>query len=241
MSQIQAGQKTIVLFSGGKDSFLATCKLIEEGDSVVMVCFETFAGIASNNAKHGAKRIIEKYGADKAEFLGTFTNAGIWRQLAFPFFNMTPTEIIEQFGELTMSQFNCLTCRSAMYVWVIIKAKQIGVKKVADGTRKSQGFVIELPCMTERFAVFFKGFDIELVFPVIDLDDDWLLKNLLLQRGFVPKVIEPQCLVGAPLQGGKEPDECVRLAAARYFEKIIVPAAKKMIKEEFPITGGNFI
>jgi hypothetical protein len=95
--------------------------------------------------------------------------------------------------------------------------------------------------MTERFADFFKEFGIELVFPVLDLEDDWLLKSLLLQRGFISKVIEPQCLIGAPLPGGKEPEECVQLAVTKYFEKIIVPTAKKIIAEGFPITGGDFI
>jgi len=241
MSQVRTAEKTIVLFSGGKDSFLATCKLIEEGNFVAMVCFETFAGIGCQNATHGAKRIIQKYGIDKAEFLGNFTNVGIWRQLAFPFLNMKPSEVIDQFGEITVSQFNCLTCRSAMYVWVIIKAMELGIKKAADGARKSQGFVIELPCMTDRFTKFFSEFGIELVFPVLDLKDDWLLKSLLLQRGFVPKVIEPQCLIGAPLSGGKEPEECVQLAVTKYFEKIIVPTARKMIAEGFPITGSDFI
>jgi len=37
-----------------------------------------------------------------------------------------------------------------MYVWTILKAQEINVSCVADGARKNQGFVIELPCMTER-------------------------------------------------------------------------------------------
>ncbi len=53
---------------------------------------------------------------------------------------MKPSEIIAEFGELTVSQFNCLTCRSAMYLWTIIKAKEMGISCVADGARIVQGF-----------------------------------------------------------------------------------------------------
>jgi len=128
-----------------------------------------------------------------------------------------------------------------MYVWVIIKAKQMNVTVVADGARKSQGFVIELPCMTERFKSFFAEFGITLMFPVIDLESDLRLKNLLLARGFVPKVIEPQCLIGVPLPGGKEPEKDVQDAVLQYFNKVIVPKARELISNNFPITAKDII
>ncbi len=43
-------KEVLTLFSGGKDSFLATCLLIEEGFKVYMVTFENGAGVASHNA-----------------------------------------------------------------------------------------------------------------------------------------------------------------------------------------------
>lgn len=233
----------IVLFSGGKDSFLATCQSIEEGLKAYMVNFENFAGIAGNHAEHGAKRIIAKYGNDCAEFLGVYSTAGIWREFILPFLNMKPSKILEEYGEITTSQFNCLTCRSAMYIWTIIKSKGMGICKVADGARKNQGFVIELPCMTERFQSFFRECGLELSFPVSDLESDWRLKNLLLARGFVPKTIEPQCLIGVPLLDEKEPDQSTQEAVVKYFEEVIVPRAKELINNEnFPISGrGDFI
>ena len=224
-------EKIIMLFSGGKDSFLATCLLIEAGFNVHMVCFETFAGLAGDNARYGAMRIISRYGEDCANFLGVYPNVGFWREFILPFLNMKPSEILEQYGELTVSQFNCLTCRSAMYVWTIIKAKEMSIQKVADGARKSQGFVIELPCMLEQFQNFFKGFGLELLFPVSNLDNDWHLKNLLLTKGFVPKVIEPQCLIGAPLPSGGELEEVIQRAVVTYFNDVIVPRARNIIND----------
>ncbi|MBU3934359.1 hypothetical protein KKC00_00065 [Patescibacteria group bacterium] len=234
-------KKAIVLFSGGKDSFLTTCLIIESGFKVSMVCFETFAGIASENAKHGVDRIIVRYGIDKAEFLGVYSNVGIWREFVFPFLNMTPSQILAEFGEITTSQFNCLTCRSAMYTWVIIKAKQMGINVVADGARKSQGFVIELPCMMRQFSAFFAKYGITLMFPIADLKSDWRLKNLLLARGFVPKVVEPQCLIGASLPGGQKPSKETQDAVVQYFDKVVGPKMNELISVDFPITSQGLI
>lgn len=224
-------KKAIMLFSGGKDSFLATCCLIEQGYFVYMVTFENGAGLRGYNAKYGADRIIRRYGENKAKFLGVQCVAGIWREFFLPYFNMKPKEILEKYGELTVSQYHCLTCRTSMYIWSIIKAEQIGVKNIADGARKVQGFVIELPGMIKRFKEFFSEFSMELILPVYDLDSDWEKKDLLLMKGFVPKTIEPQCLVGVPLPNGKAPDLEVQSATERFFESFVEPVARKIIKE----------
>ena len=230
MKEMNAKKKeAILLFSGGRDSFLAGCYLIEEGFKIYMVTFENGVGLAAHNAEHGTKRIVKRYGKDRAEFLGVYSVVGIWREFFLPYFNMKPSEISKEFGELTISQFYCLTCRSAMYVWTIIKAKQMGIKYIADGARKDQGFVIELPNMIKRFRDFFAEHSIELLLPVWDLESDWERKNLLLLRGFVPKTLEPQCLIGVGLPGGRIPDEEIQKAAENYFDKVILPRTKKII------------
>jgi hypothetical protein len=234
-------KETIMLFSGGKDSFLSTCYLIEDGFKVYMVTFENGAGLQGYNAKHGADRIIKRYGKGKAEFLGVQNIAGIWREFFLPYFNMKPSEVMKEYGELTISQFHCLTCRSAMYIWSIIKAKQMEMRYIAEGARKSQGFVIELPCMINKFKSFLSEYSIELLLPVYELDSDWERKNLLLLRGFVPKTLEPQCLVGFPLPSGKALDEDVQNAVEKFFDKIVLPRAKEIIKTQSDIilNGGS--
>jgi hypothetical protein len=222
-------KEAILLFSGGRDSLLAGCYLIEEGFKVYMVTFENGASLATHNAEHGAQRFIRLYGTDKADFLGVQSVAGIWREFSLPLFNLKPSEILKEYGELTFSQYQCLTCRSAMYIWSILKANQMGIMYIADGARKDQGFAIELPDMTEKFKNFFAEFSKELLLPVWDLDSDWKRKNLLLLRGLIPKVLEPQCLVGVPLPGGKAPDAVIQIAVENYFEKIVLPQARELI------------
>ena len=227
-------KEAIVLFSGGKDSFLTVCLMIEKGFKVHMVNFKTVASIGDQNVLIGAKRIIEKYGDEKAGFLGIFSIVGIWRELMFPFLNMKQGEIIKKYGDITYSQLNCLTCRSAMYTWCVIKAKISGIKCIADGARKVQGFVIELPMMTDSFQKFFRDLGIQLVYPVLSLESGWELKNLLLARGFIPKTSESQCLLGVPLLNGT-PDRSIQKAVLSCFQKLVLPKAKKLIESSFPI------
>ncbi|XOB40911.1 MAG: hypothetical protein ACKKMW_02480 [Candidatus Nealsonbacteria bacterium] len=223
-------KEVILLFSGGRDSFLSACYLVEEGFKVYMVTFENGIGLQVHNAEHGAKRIIERYGKEMVEFLGPHCVAGVWREFFLPYFNMKPSEILSEYGELTISQFHCLTCRSAMYVWTIIKANQMGIKYIADGARKDQGFVIELPIMIKKFKDFLAEYSIELLLPVLNLDSNWERKNLLLLRGFTPKTLEPQCLIGAPLP--KMPSKEIQTAVVNYFDKVVLPRAREIIKTQ---------
>jgi len=230
-------KEAIVLFSGGKDSFLSVCMLIEQGFKVFMVNFKTIASIGDSNALSGAQRIIDRYGEDKVSFLGIFSIAGILRELLLPFLNIKQRDILENYGDMTYSQFNCLACRSAMYAWTVLKAQEMGVHCVGDGARKIQGFVIELPIMIDAFSSFFREFSIEFVCPVLNLESDWLLKNYLLARGFLSKTWESQCLLGVPLPGGKTPDEDVQKATLVCFEKLILPKCRQLIRDKFPITA----
>lgn len=224
--------EVILLFSGGRDSFLSACYLIEKRFKVYMVTFENGAGLQAYNVEHATRRIIKRYGKNNAEFLGIHCIAGIWREFFLPYFNMKPSEVINEYGELTISQFHCLTCRSSMYIWSIIKAQQMRIGNVADGARKHEGFAIQQPTMISRFKELFSEYSMKLLLPVYDLDSDWKRKNLLLLKGFVPKTLEPQCLVGVPLRGGKPTGKQVQSAVGRFFDKVILPRAREIIGTE---------
>lgn len=225
------GEEVIVLFSGGKDSFLSTCILLEEGYKVNMVTFENGLGLSSHNALHGANRIIEKYGEAKAVSWGVKPVASIWREFFLPYFNMKPSEVMEEYGELPISQFHCLSCRMAMYVWCIIAAKQKNICFIADGARQDQRFVIELSSFLEELKTFLGEYGIQVLLPVFDLDCNQKAKNQILLRGFTPKVLEPQCLLGVPLPNEDDPDHEIQNAAINFFRKVIKPKAHQIIKQ----------
>ena len=229
--------EVIVLFSGGKDSFLTVCLLIERGYKVHMVNFKTLSSVGDRNVLNGVERIIKKYGKEKIDFLGIFSVVGIHREFFLPFLNMKQSEILRKYGDITYSQFNCLTCRSAMYVWTVLKAQEMGIFYVADGARKIQGFVIELPIMVNAFKKFFKEFSIKLLCPVLNIKSDWYLKNSLLSKGFLFKTSESQCLLGVPLLRGKIPDKDIQKATLSYFNRTVLPRTRQLIRSKFSINA----
>ena len=224
-------REVILLFSGGKDSFLSTCILLEEGYRVNLVTFENGFGLSPHNAQHGADRLIEKYGKSRVDFWGVKSISSFWREFFLPYFNMKPSNIAKEYGELPISQFHCLSCRMAMYIWCIIIAKQRGIEFIADGARKDQRFVIELPSFIEELKTFLGQYEIKILLPVFDLDSKQKTKNQIMLRGFVPKVLEPQCLMGVPLPDDKEPDHEIQSGAITFFNKIIKPRAHQLIME----------
>ncbi len=141
----------------------------------------------------------KKYGSDKVEIMGIKKTDAIFRELICSFYNYDIEYIKKQFGKITISQFNCLSCRLAMYILSIIICKKQNIKLVVDGARKSQLFAIEQETMINVFKKLFKNFDLEILFPLLDETDDYSVKNQILAHGFVPKMNEGQCLLGMPI------------------------------------------
>lgn len=226
--------KVLQLFSGGKDSFLSSSKLVDTNNIVYLVTYDNSCGLCTENVKHGADRLIRKYGKEKVKFLGIYNTSGVWRSFFLPFLNLKPSEIIDRYGEITYSQFNCLACRLSMYLYSITICECFNIRKVSDGARYIQGFAIETGCMLERFKRLFENYQIEFILPVINLESDWQRKNELLIRGFVPKMLEPQCLLGVPLEKGKLTEEIVK-GVVSFYDKEIVNKCDDLINMIRPI------
>lgn len=221
-------KQALVLFSGGKDSFLATLLMIEQGYKVNLVTFDNGCGLEVDNALHGANRIQEKYGKDKVSIIGIKRVDAVWREFLRLYYNLTPSDILNNFGEVTVSQFNCLSCRVAMYASAIIIALQSNIDVVVDGARKSQLFAIEQPELLGQFEQLFKSFNLSILYPCVSINDDFTLKNELLIRGFVPKTLESQCLLGMPLDSISE--ETIK-GTSKVYENLIKDKAHQLIKK----------
>lgn len=222
--------KVLVLFSGGKDSFYLTLLMLEKGYNVKLVTYENGCGLKSENAIKTAKRIQKKYGNDKVEILEVQRIEAIWREFLKLFYNKNMSEILKEYGEITISQCNCLSCRLSMYVMSIILSKKMDIKLVVDGARKNQLFAIEQELLLERFKSFFNKYNIEISYPLKDLKNDFELKNQLLIRGFVPKTLEPQCLLGMPLSNRDITIDIID-TAAKIFDKLFLEKANELIEK----------
>ena len=222
--------KVLVLFSGGKDSFYLTLLMLEKGYNVKLITFENGCGLKSENAIQTAERIKEKYGNEKVEILKVQKIEAIWRAFLKLFYNKKTSEILKEYGEITISQFNCLSCRLSMYVRSIILCNKMNLKLVVDGAREDQLYGIEQELLLKRFKAFFDKYNIKIDFPLKDFKDDFELKNQLLIRGFVPKTLEPQCLLGMPISK-KDITSDILEATAKTFDKLLLKKAQELVEK----------
>ena len=223
-------KSALILFSGGKDSLLSTIKYLDYGYKVYLVTYDNSCGIGMKNVKSTVKRLIKKYGNDRIEFIGIKDISAIFRNFIVPFYNYKFNYITAEFGVITISQFNCLACRMAMYVASIIICKQKNIHVVVDGARISQLFVIEQEKMLNKFIEFFKKHNLTIDYPVKNIDSDWDLKNELLIRGIIPKTIEPQCLLGCPVSKDNINEELIN-SICNVFDRYLEEKAIKVIED----------
>lgn len=228
-SILNQNKNALLLLSGGRDSFLSACHLIEEGYYVYMVTYDNGHMQMPDNVRYLAERIIERFGKNHVEFLGISLIADIFYPLWILNFNTDYDEITEKYPKLHQSQLNCLTCHTAMYVQSIAICKTKKINCIAEGMRKQQGFFVELPEMKKRYEELCKEYELDLLTPVYDLNSDMERKMSLLKRGFTPKSYEPQCLIGCPLNGSLNDEQITSLA--NYYDNEIYPKLSKLIDD----------
>lgn len=222
-------KKVLLMLSGGRDSFLSACYLAEQGYQVHMVTYDNGCISNVNNAKEVADRIIQKYGSDRALFVGVQSVSAEMYRLQEPYLYKTIGESSQKYPNLRPAQLPCLACHTGMYVECIAYCKIHKISYIAEGARKSQRFFVELPEMVRRYTELVEENGLHLVLPVYDLMDDWERKLRLAERGYIPKTSEPQCWIGCPLREELSPAEIDSLAA--YYDDEIKPKLQGLIDE----------
>lgn len=229
--------KVLQLFSGGRDSFLSTCRLLDNDmTEVVLVTYSNGCCIGNGNVECEADRLIRIYG-ERVSFHGIHNIVGIWRGFFLPFMNMKQTDILDTYGDVTYSQINCTACRMAMYAYSIALCKKLGISYISDGARTNQLFAIEQPVVLNKIRETLDKIGIQLLTPVLDMPSNWDRKNELLIRGFFPKMMEQQCLIGVPIDGPLQ--QCVIEGIVRFYEKDIYPRIMDLVDMVYNIMDNN--
>ncbi len=231
-------KECLILFSGGKDSLLSAILLIEQGYKIKLVHYDNMCTVGCSNIKNGYKRLVKKYGSDKVEYLGVKNISCFFRKFICVMYNMQIDEIKEKYGNISISQLNCLSCRLSMYIASILICKKYNIKYVADGARNSQLFAIEQDKMLDLFKDLFNQYNIDLLLPVKNITDDFDEKNQLLLRGIIPKVKESQCLLGMPLLNNKVDEESLE-TCTKIYKKLFEHMAQDMIEQFYNIEIGE--
>lgn len=226
----------LVMFSGGKDSLYSAILMIEEGYRVNLVHYSTIASCYEENVETGFKRLLKKYGKSKVNYLGVIATHGFFKSFIDVFYNEHIDDIKKKYGDIKISELNCLLCRISMYIVSIITAKRNNIKYIVDGARSSQLFAIEQPELLELFTKLFKKYDLEILYPLKDFKDDSRLKNELLIRGLVPKVNESQCILGVATT---EVDEVSVKTSIKIYNDILYDMCVDMIDKYMNIDLGE--
>lgn len=128
------------------------------------------------------------------------------------------------------SEIRCLCCRCAMYEVIIKYAILNKINTISEGARKCQLFMIEQEEMINRFKALAHTFNIEIKYPVLNIDDDDEEKRLLLAYGSSSKTWESKCLLGRKAMNKTIEDKKIILD---YYDKYILPNMIKRINNVY--------
>ena len=221
-------KKVLVLFSGGLDSILTACKMIEKDYKVTLVHYDNGFSSGPENVVAMAQRLIDRYGKKSVDFWGTGMIIGYFKALSSSEILSDPAQLVQKYPHLTMQQFTCLACRSAMYVYSILLCQKLGISVVAEGARKSQLFALEQEKMILKYKKLLKKFQIKLVTPLLTLESNKDRESELMIRGIVPKTYESQCWIGTPMEEALTIEQ--EKDSIKIFDDEIKPKCLKLVK-----------
>lgn len=231
--------KTILLlFSGGKDSFIATCREIYAGNRVVLISFNNSAVIGEKNILHGVARLQRKYGKERIMYAGCYNTGAIIQSLKDKWADMPWSVLGEQYPNLTNTQITCLHCQTAMWIAAIAYAQAKGILQIDAGYKQSDPFCTGLSAFHQEVQALAEKHFCKINFPVLD-DRAWvespggIERNYEMSRyGFIHSVYEPKCMLGRPAPP-MTPE--MQLDMAKYFANDLRQVAEAEIEQMIPV------
>lgn len=230
--------RVLVLFSGGKDSFLSACRLITEGHTVDLISFNNGAVANEKILVKSARRLVNRYGADRAKYLGCYNTTAVIQTLSGWQSDTPWSGLAARYPDLYDSQVRCLTCQTAMWAAAIAYACARHIPAAACGYRMSDVFCTGKDSYWKRISALAAGYKIGLLRPVWN-DSVWtatpgdVSRDLEMENHcFSPVAFEPKCLIGRPAEPmGPAAESCM----ARYLDDVLIPAADEEIRHLAPI------
>lgn len=223
-------KSVLLMYSGGLDSLLSAIRLVKSGYHVVLIHFDNGSMIGTEIIERGANELIRKFGT-RIEYAGIVSTAAInmrFKRLE----NKKLSDIVLEFGNTTLSQYQCLICRSAMYYYAAAIALEKGIHYIAEGARHNQKFAIEQTPMLNEYSKFLKSYNLELLLPVIDVEDDYEEILEINDCGLPAIAYESKCLLGYRLEDEYPVDDEVVEATKNIFNGIIKDEMDKLMNDE---------
>lgn len=181
----ETSKKCAVLFSGGLDSSLAACYMIEKGYDLDLLHIDQGALLTNNLVEIRAREIETAYPATSV-VLRKLNAAGFFRKLAL-------TTIEEDILKYKMSLV-CVGCKLAMHVCTISYCLNNKVSMVADGSNQRQERYGEQRQVALNFIrQMYNQYRIKYENPVYRVDKSDI-KYGMFDRGLTIQPLEDTCL-----------------------------------------------
>lgn len=225
-------EPVLILFSGGMDSFLTTCRIIRDGFKAIPILFNNGALAGETNVLHSIKRLTNRYGPNRVLYAGCYNTAALIQNINGYSMSAPWRAMARIYPNLTNAQVMCLNCQTAMWIAAIAYAKSRDIKKIACGYRKTDLFCTGHQGYIDIITTVASQHGIELVFPVWD-DDAWQRhpsgdgrKHEMVTQGFEPQVYEPKCMLGVPVS---PMSDTVKADMENYVRDTLLPGISQQI------------
>lgn len=222
----------LVMFSGGKDSFLTACRLVEQGKRVTLLSFNNGAVAAEEHILHGASRLGNRYG-NRIEYAGVYPTVGTLRLIDEHWASLPWSRLGAEYPDLSNAQVNCLHCQSAMWIAAIAYCVSKSIGTIATGYKSCDPFCTGMPAWNRRMRTTAERHGVSVETPLWttpewgefpDVGRDREMEHHM----FGPSVLEPQCTIGRPVP---PPTDAVERQIAQFFDDHIEPYVDRQIDE----------
>lgn len=219
--------EVLVLFSGGKDSFLTVCDIVSRGYKAVLLSCQPGTIFGEPYLEYSAERLISKFGSECVEYAGVLYSGSTKMRLSESWLQSSWQMLGRVYPLLTNCQVQCLHCQMAMWVCAIAYAKAKDIPFLASGYKASDAFCTGASEYTQLVVKIAKQFERSVQFPIWDLENNFERDMKLLQYGFYSSILEPKCMVGYP--PWEEMTKEVLQQLMEYCNDILVPKMEALI------------
>ncbi len=216
--------KVLVLFSGGKDSFLSAARLVEKGYEVHLMFFNNGSVVYEEHVLHGVERLQGRYGKDCIKFDGYDSTVSTLWTLNSTWTYETWRELGDKYPLLSNAQVTCLHCQTAMWVNAIAFAIAHSIPNIASGYKNTDEFCTGVLPWIQQISKLTSKYNINMLMPLWETPEwgenkDYGRDTEMIQRFFQPAVLEPKCMLGRPVE---KPYDGQISGMMRYFEDVIL-------------------
>lgn len=193
--------KVLLMFSGGKDSFIAACKLVEQGYKTYLMMFNSGCIASEENVLHSSQRLRKRYG-NEIEMIGIRSTMATHLRISRPWKEFSVRDLSSRYPDVTGVQSQCFFCQTSMWIEAIAYCKAHNINKIATGYKSSDTFCTGNKQYLDFIREIASEYNIEVELPMWNFIDtkDGLDKRdqEMCARRFLPSVLEPKCTVGLP-------------------------------------------